>query len=704
MLIGIVLKVVVLFLSFSWYHPKTIVLSTMFTISFCYLDPLDVAPSVQRFGRAWVLSSPDALVEGLERLHPAKMRYACLSLMIFPTLLEARTVAYLALVQMEAKWPLYNITIFLVIVGLLSYLIRVRQTSARDAWQKGVLVLYGSAILIIVIRWEVTRLPLLAAPFCLATGTLLLTYRDNDMEWLSRTVRQALRLTLRDVLSAVSANVQQDEMLRIIMLRWIVDYWTGTATATAASDPSSPTPGASQTTTMANAALVQRPHGGNQLVPQRELQWDELWSMLNVTTDQVQTEVPSSPYRHTSSSSSYSFPTSGSRLHQNDSVNNVKAMLASMDLDQHAKPAVLAYKRAVEGFPPTRHVAIFLSLVRRCPAFLAWLWFYSAAVRFPWTMTLVLSPFVAMDFLRLNEWMASCQKAACQLGVVTAADAVESSSDDIGNKNFLGELEPMTILLSGDHFTADRPPTLLLVWSNVVSSVSALEMGLTAARCIQTTAVAAAFAQNMLSLAEFGAQVSEHGWFYGWSLLLQEWFQSAEDSGRSANTSPKYTTAAINAVLHGNMVARNLRVLAEEGDNNLTFGHLWQFVTTFLGQGWSGQAQADGRADPRTASTVEISEVNDDDDDAAPTTRSQGVENSSIEAEPANYNQTTMAGCEALSSVEPLSRAVGSSSLDHQECTKDISTVVELISICFERGLIDEVSWDGKLFDSSCPY
>jgi hypothetical protein len=387
--------------------------------------------------------------------------------------------------------------------------------------------------------------------------------------------------------------------------------------------------------------------------------------MLNLTADQIQMEMPLSPMASPSS--------------KNQSVDNIKAMLAAMDVDLHAKPAVMAYKRAVEAFPPSHQVAVFLAVFRRCPAFVAWLWIYSAASLFPWSVTLLLSPFVVLDFLRLQEWVASCQAASI---VIAVGDATDDNFDEHAQTSFMGELDEMTIWLSGDHFAPDHPPVLLVVWNNVVNSVSALEMGLTAARCLQTTAVAAEFAKNMLSLAEFGAQVSQHGWLHGWTMLVQEWLQST-DEGRHKN--PKYTPAAVNAIRQGNIVARNLRVLAEEEERNLTLGHLWQFLSVFLRYGLPGSQQK-GRGNAGRASTVEITEIIDS--DPHPTDSSQVAENGNI----LSNDEVALPTVEALSSAETFIRDSGNNSRDCRFPTEDFSSTLDLIASCLDPGLIDKVS------------
>jgi hypothetical protein len=94
-----------------------------------------------------------------------------------------------------------------------------------------------------------------------------------------------------------------------------------------------------------------------------------------------------------------------------------------------------------------------------------------------------------------------------------------------------------------------KSPTLLVVWRNMCDSVSALEVGLTAARCVQTTVVAVDFAANIMSLAQFGFEVSQQGWAYGLAVVLKEMLHLHTNSNPGFRSpDAKYTNAAMDAL------------------------------------------------------------------------------------------------------------------------------------------------------------
>ena len=106
--------------------------------------------------------------------------------------------------------------------GGVYFLHPVPKKTARDVSQLCLLVLYGSALWITLQQWNFHKVPSLAGPFFVSTGTILLSYDDHDsMDWFSSLVRYALRLTLRDILATVGTSVQEDEMLQIAILRWL---------------------------------------------------------------------------------------------------------------------------------------------------------------------------------------------------------------------------------------------------------------------------------------------------------------------------------------------------------------------------------------------------------------------------------------------------------------------------------------------------
>jgi hypothetical protein len=159
------------------------------------------------------------------------------------------------------------------------------------------------------------------------------------------------------------------------------------------------------------------------------------------------------------------------------------------------------------------------------------------------------------------------------------------------------------LLLSSDNYSPLRPPTLLQVWFNVQSSVQALEAGLTAARCAQTTAAAAEFADHLMSLAHLGVEVSQKGWVHGLGILAQELIHLHVASGEG-----RYTSAAKGAMRNSQTMARNVQVLVEED------APIIGFLQGIVGRGWLwGHDEQQGPPIPE--STVVITELKDGEED-----------------------------------------------------------------------------------------
>ena len=279
-------------------------------------------------------------------------------------------------------------------------------------------------------------------------------------------------------------------------------------------------------------------------------------------------------------------------------------MLASMNIDEQAKPAVMAYKRGVEAFPPPRRMSVLLSVARRCPALLILLWQIGVCLSTSLSLVIVLLPFVVFEILRIKEWLDACQRAAVETGVVPGPFKE-------GDTSFLDSLDSMTILLSGDNYSVNRPPTLLGVWKNVLSSVSALEAGLTAARCVQTTAVTVDFAQNIMSLIRFGGEVAERGWIFGLATIAKEVLVLHATQGvASRSPGTPYASAAVNAVRNSQTIHRNVSVLMREENAAQLLGPILSVAGVLVGHGWLWGREEER---PTPVSTVEIEQLPDDD-------------------------------------------------------------------------------------------
>ena len=601
-MIGTILLAMTWALSFQWLNFQTVVLVIVFMVSFYYLAPPDVEEKFQAMCR--LVFNPEKALELADYADPAIMRRLFISVLLIPSFLELRTFGFLSEAMAESGVK-SNLSVGALLGVFLTHQFKVKRATPRQCIQRGIYVLYGCALVCSLWRVDLRRLPALAGPFFVATGTLLLSSRDEDMNWLSRVLRHALRLTLRDVLASVGESVREDEMLQLAMLRWLVDFWS--------SQPTSRSPQQSSTESRTSTIVTSSNTISRETDRQRRsLQWDELQPMLDMTTDQMTEEVPN----HEASGSFSGQQSQNSAKQDNDSLSNLRNLLHTLNVDDRARPAVLAYKRVVESFPPPRSHAIFLSIIRRCPAMLMLLYRYLTGSDLAFATTVTLLPFAVMESYRILHWAEACQRAL-ESGVRSVAREETANRESIRTPliSLPIDMDPMCILLSGDHYTPTFPPPLLQVWINICSSVHALETGLTAARCVQTTAVAADFASNIISLAQFGVEVTQFGWLHGITVLAREimHIHATQSTGGA-----RYTSAAVNAVRNGQIVARNVQALSEEDAGNPVLDPLVGVLTAIVGRGWLWGREQEEQRSP-AVSTVTIEELPPD--EAPPDTK-----------------------------------------------------------------------------------
>ena len=412
-----------------------------------------------------------------ESLTSQQMRVLLVVVMyVIPTLLEMETYQFLVqLVGLSSTVSLAFLLCFSVVT----------QQRWCPLWllNTGMYLLYGAALWVAFSQQQRRHLPVLASRFCLATAVLL--YQRSGSS-LSEVIQTALRLTVRDSLTRVGDTVQQDELLQLTMLRWIVDYWS-TGTSQPTNRPST------------TSSTRKRP------TPQAPMEWDDLATMLQTTARQMNSEVqslqspssstevqpeesvevevstsspptesiirPSQPQPIPNETTRPSHQASLPRPPLDDSspMAGLQAMFAGMDIDESAKPTIQAYKNVVGAFPPRQKTALCISVLRRLPASLLSCCLLLLG-RCSVVELMLLAPFVALENWRLLLWMRCCQEAAGE-AVTWDIRGLRQVSD------------PMVLLLVDEH---PSDSSLLGVWRNVQSSVSALEMSLTAARAVQT--------------------------------------------------------------------------------------------------------------------------------------------------------------------------------------------------------------------------
>ena len=497
--------------------------------------------------------------------------------------------------------------------------------------------LYITAFLATTLRIERDGLytPIfLAGPFFLALGSFIILSLSDDgqnaEDILSNVIRNALRRALLDVLSSIEEDVTEDEMLRLAMLRWIVDYWASSKKPSKSSAPSTPSssqtnrsssnPSSSRNTscdgneddeeataTNANnspkafvvkASLIKEQGQGSNKKdsstssstdinqPQdNRIGWHDLSTMLDKTTEQMYNEVNSSrneclppqERNHTTSTS-----TTSSRHQQNHSVRNLRYMISSFDVDERAKPAVLLYKHAVDGFPPSPNLSIAFALASRCPAILSVLYLHLIGSVHAINCTLTLFPMMIYEVVRVIDWVRRCRHFVAMKRPTSSSSKLPSEACPFEDEpkgeyfvpHFLREMESMEILLLDSS-------SLLRVWENVDSSVNALESGLTAMRCVNTLHVATDLVFNVASLATFAVEVGNHGWLHGIQVLGSDLLHfHMKNTGRSTSehlsergkeSRARYSNAAVELVKNSQHLTRNMEALIDESKNETNF-------------------------------------------------------------------------------------------------------------------------------------
>ena len=126
----------------------------------------------------------------------------------------------------------------------------------------------------------------------------------------------------------------------------------------------------------------------------------------------------------------------------------------------------------MKTIPPSRNMAIALSIARRCPALLALLSWYCVGSYDSICATITLLPCIWMEIERLKEWSESCHRAVRMES--NGSDGSTSTSKEQTDVWIPQEIEPMTILLSPDTYSPLSTDVIPQVWANVKASARSI--------------------------------------------------------------------------------------------------------------------------------------------------------------------------------------------------------------------------------------
>lgn len=610
-LIGSTLQAVLVvtwYLCYPSFWLRVLLLLVVVVGPLAYLFPVGFVEAFQSLQTAFSSKEGFSEIMGQVGTSSGVRRWLVLSGMILvPTVLESWTLHILTKEQSHVPWiHWYNLLVALIVGAGAMFGVYVHRCTPRVCTWYGILALYGTswisilAVCVTHFSWgSLYRALWFSAPMIIVSGLLLLLLAINDNEMVAHRVQRAVQCSVRDVLVNLKDTVQQDEMLQLAMLRWIADYWAAGAGST---NPLEKRDVSNKSSSGMKPTLVQPE---SDTPAENTLQWQDIRPMLVATADQMSVEVEALQQSNRSGHQRIN-PTD-----PNNPIQDLHSMFLSMDVDSHARPAVLAYQRMVESMPPSSRFAVFLSVIRRCPASCLFFIQLIFAMNANWTTSTLLIPFMALECIRVYSW---AKQLLNQVGA-----PVSTAFPNNPGKVFeaLQELDPMVIVLSGDMYLNIDPPTLLVVWRNIRESVNALLMSLTAVRCIQTTAVAVDFVGNMISLAHLGWEVSQHGWLHGATLLVRDVIaynqmqQHHQDSvtptsgalARVDPSRPSYTGSAHKAVQSSQALHRNISVLLENPDD---VGRMLQPLLGFLNTilfGWLPHQHH--QQQPRSTVTIE---------------------------------------------------------------------------------------------------
>jgi len=353
--------------------------------------------------------------------------------------------------------------------------------------------LYISSVLkmLVMINYDQIHRPvLLAGHFFFASGIFLILISfqcsGNGSNILSELVQSSIRFALIDALKHVGEGVAEDEMLKLVMLRWIVDYWTFSSPSSLASD--------NVTITHADSCTIQASRGTHQsgVNAERGLSWQALSTMLGMTTAQMQNETTPA------------LSDNKACLIPNYSVRNLQSMLSSLHVDKRAKTAVLSYEMAVNECHPSRWIAIILASMRRCSALCSILFLYMSGSSDRVHISITLFPIILLELTRMKNWSDSCHRA-----IMIKLKGKGASQKYYTSLWMTDEMESMEILLSRDNYSPDNEGPVLRVWGNLKYSVVALQSGLTAMTSIQPVESAPEVAFDIIPLIKIDFEIGQ---------------------------------------------------------------------------------------------------------------------------------------------------------------------------------------------------
>jgi hypothetical protein len=561
------------------YSPRQMIGLLLLLVPYTYLQRQSIHNTMDNLMQAF--SDPSYVSKIVADFSPLNFRYGSILFMyILPLSIEIWTLHSLLVIHSDLGSHALNVSVASLLLISMYLNWNVWKRPLKLCQEVSIWILYGSSLSLAIQHCHWYRIPQLAGPFLLPTGTLWLKdFSRQNPDLLSQSIQGALRRSIREAFDVVTSMIEEDEMFYLTMIRWIVDYWNiGSKKSEATSQHSqksnvndiastntiNPNISASRHKTMGRES-----HGPPE---DSSIDWSDMSKMLSLVTDQIEAEVEMKQETNSSNGSNQSqqgkqsttesqrFPKSNCK-----SLSDLHRMFATMDLDEKMKPLIAEYNRKVKAIPPSKELATLLALSVRCPTVLLFTWQLFFGTLGSLSSNTIVFALVGFECLRLFVWMHSCHTMSTP--AVSSRDLIDS----------ILNADPMKLLLLDDSnatiesmISNTTHPTLLIVWHNVQHSVVALDKGLSTARCIQTVNASVDFAFHLISLVHFGMEVSERGWMHGLSVIVRELtalhqrkHDDPMDHTALSHTS-RVTDATIGTIRSSQVLHRNLQIMLDD--------------------------------------------------------------------------------------------------------------------------------------------
>jgi len=405
----------------------------------------------------------------------------------------------------------------------------------------------------------------------------------EDSNLYQRIVRNALKESVIDITTnAVWGNVsgisgvlsEEDGILRLAVLEWLIDRWTSSSETTENSS--------SQPTTSTSTQEESNPSDSSQ---------------ADAKSDKF-----SSPGNQTEDASNCQRPSRGSAINLDiskslPSYESLEKVISKLDADESLIPAIQSYRIWIYSLPPSRNIALAVGCWRMCPCIVALMLVavWSILLRMKealltisyaqlegqcvlttsstnnLTTIILMSVMIFLEYHRVRRWWT---RVACNL-----SEAEQPQTDSIAIM-LEYDADQSSRSVSGSIINLSALNGLVLkTWNMLLESIVMLENAVPVVRCATVAVEAANLTSNAACLVDLAVQIKKHGLLAGLGILVVDAFSHqlqeelrrrhgdhTSDEGTVSiadDLGGKYTSSLIKSVGNASKIVHNLQRIRE---------------------------------------------------------------------------------------------------------------------------------------------